>query len=102
MRANVMLSNAVFPMGTWFRVALGEAFEIALFNTMGRIRWSADNDEVLEIDDDSGPKAGFKATAVGRSRLEIKGRSSRLVVYIDVYAEPTVTVGMTFGNVRDR
>lgn len=54
-------------------VTVGREFKVTLLGAPKRpIDWSASDDEVLEIDDDSGPIARITATAVGDSRIDLK------------------------------
>lgn len=84
------------------RFILGQTFDVKLRGVYSSVSWSGDNDEVLDIDDDNGPEATIEATAVGKSKLTLTSGRDQLIIVIEVYEEPTVTVGMTFGNVRDR
>lgn len=105
MVAKFILANASFDNVTSAsrpRIALGQVFEVELRGTYSHVSWSADNDEVLEINDTSGSTATIKATSVGKSNVTLISGSDRLHFSIEVYQEPTATVGMSFGNVRDR
>lgn len=92
-----------------FDMVLGEVYDVELSEVRGpRVAWNSDNDEVLDIADDGGHTARITAATVGKSTItltqDLPGPRDRLVgrFHIEVYAEPTVSVGMKFGNVRDR
>ena len=105
MVAKFILANASFDNVTGVtrpRILLGETFEVELRGIYGTVSWSADNDEVLDIADDGEFKAKIKAANVGKSHVTITSGRDRVEFTIEVYREPTVSVGMTFGNVRDR
>ena len=105
MVAKFILPNASFDnvtSATNPRIMLGQTFDVELRGIYGLVRWSADNDEVLDITDDGGFKATIKASNVGKSRVTLTSGRDRLDFVIEVLEEPTVSVGMSFGNIRDR
>lgn len=87
MVAELRLPNVQVDNIRRFRVRLGETFELHLRGAVGPVRWSADNDEVLEIKDDGGSVAIIKATATGKSLLELKTRTELLPIDIEVFRE---------------
>lgn len=92
-----------------FDMVIGEVYDVELSQVRGhRVDWNSDNDEVLNIEDDAGHVARITAATVGKSVITLtqpvgSGRN-RIVgrFNVEVYVEPTETVGMKFGNVRDR
>lgn len=91
------LDNAKVPNVGDFRVRLGEVFALVLRGVYSRVRWSADNDEVLSIDDDFEFKANITATAVGTSRLTIKSGHDVKEIDITVFDQGAVTLGGSIG-----
>ena len=86
---------AYAALGTVFTVKIKEEPRLPL-------NWFADNDEVLAIEDDAGLVGTITATAKGTSTIEWRNRRPQGTLVIEVFEEPTVSVGMSFGNVRDR
>lgn len=97
MNATLKLKNARVANVGDFSVLLGEEFVLALSGTWGRVSWSADNDEVLAIDDDGGDKAKIKATAIGRSLLTLRSAHRVLEIRITVFDQGAVTLGGSIG-----
>lgn len=103
MEATAVLKCGRIHQAHRFDIVLGGVAEVTLSGTTGRIEWSAGDDEVLKIEDDNGPFAKIKGAAIGTSRiLLLQGGKMIGELHIEVYQEPTVTVGMKFTNVRDR
>ena len=86
-----------------FKFVLGDRVAIDLRGVYGAVKWGAEeNDEVLSIDDNSGPSAIVTATAIGKSTMIIKSRGDEMRIAVEVVAAPrTKMVSMAFGNVRD-
>lgn len=97
MVATLKLKNARVSNIGDFSVLLGEVFHLALRGVYTRVSWSADNDEVLSIDDDGGPKAKITATAVGRSLLTLRSGHDRKEIWITVFDQGAVTLGGSIG-----
>lgn len=91
------------PSGQRYRVAIGKTFPIKLNFARPPLRWVADRDRVLDIDDDSGPDAVVKTTALGSSLIQVFSGDRevyRLRIIVRERNDQTVTVGMKFTNVR--
>jgi hypothetical protein len=86
------------------RVELDQEWAINIAGTGNRLRWFADNDPVLSIAVTAdGFAAQLKATALGKSRIELQHqRNIVMVLEIEVMEaqDKTVSVGMTFTNIR--
>jgi hypothetical protein len=98
MVVTLKLDNAKVPNVGSFSVRLGEVFSLVLRGIYSRVRWSADNDEVLSIDDDFEFKARITATAVGTSRLTIKSGHDVKEMDITVFDQVAVTLNGTIGE----
>lgn len=91
------------PSGQRYRVAIGETFPIKLNFARPPLRWAADRDRVLDINDDGGPDAVVKTTALGSSLIQVfsgEREVYRLRIIVRERNDQTVTVGMKFTNVR--
>lgn len=95
-------SVAVIHNAQNFDLVRGAVADVVLTGVVGRVDWSADNDEVLDIADDSGPVAKITAAHVGTSHVEMKQRG-RIVgtLVIRVYRDrkdEAVTLGGSIGT----
>lgn len=86
-----------------FKLVLNDKVAIDLRGVYGAVKWGAeDNDEVLSINDNSGPSAIVTATALGKSTMVVKSRGDEMRIAVEVVAaQRTESVSMAFGNVRD-
>ncbi len=90
MRITVSHRLFVLHNATRIGIARGEAVEVLLSGAQAPIKWFADNDEVLKIDDTEGLKATVTATAVGVSTIEFKQRGQVLgSLVIEVFKDIT-------------
>lgn len=86
------------------KVGSGEVFRIELSDApAGPIRWSADNDEVLDIEDDGGTKATITAATPGKSDLDIVQRGRVIcTVLIEVVPAPAARLVPVVGSVQQK
>lgn len=94
-------SVAVIHNAQNFDLVKGAVADVVLTGVIGRVDWSADNDEVLDIQDDAGVVAKITATHTGTSHVELKQRG-RVVgtMVIRVYrdrAQEAVTLAGSIG-----
>lgn len=74
-----------------FRIAIGQVFKLKVSQVRGPLRWSADNDEVLDIVDDGTDVAKITAANTGKSRLTIVPEVGPMhVLNIEVYRDEAV------------
>ena len=90
------LSNAKVPNIGSFGVRLGEVFKLKV-RGYREVRWSAENDEVLDIDDNGGPIARIKALSVGVSHLTLRTGNVTREIDITVFDQGAVTLGGSIG-----
>lgn len=71
-----------------FDMHKGAIAVLQLRGVNGPCRWSADNDEVLDIDDDNEPTARITAASLGTSTVEVKqGRNTIATFVISVFKD---------------
>lgn len=97
MEANIIFENVKAYDVKKFDVRLDESFSIELIDSVGNIRWFADQDAVLSIIvDASGDTATVKATGVGKSEIQLQSSGSLVkTLYVEVYDNIAVSLNVT-------
>lgn len=83
-------------------VQQGEVFDLRLRGTKGRVRWTEENDPVLDhIEEPGGLVSHITAAAVGTAILRIRDQATRLRISVTVRKRPSdvsdeaATLGLT-------
>lgn len=101
MTARLIIEDVVeVPNVSTFAVVLGTVFTIKLGGLPPGlpVSWSADNDEVLSIDDDNLAVAEITATSLGRSTIDLKNRGRLLGSIVVTVFRDTATEAVRFDS----